>query len=359
MCKPASFVIAKGPKAYWLAKSDSHEEIIRSVELYESPQTNIVRTEIAPPNRDLSLPLDQWVYRVDQPNTPDWYDAESCERECRLALAEWAKAKLAGWKVHEAFHPINPLLLKAKRIPNKQLLKLLQSWASVWDSVGSVWASVWDSVGASVGDSVYGQHEAGWLSFYSYFREVCGLTTQTDSLRGLTSQAQAAGWFLPHAKICWVSERHNILRQDERGRLHDLSEPACAYPDGWAIYAVHGVRVPGWIIETPSEITPTKIDAEKNAEIRRVMMTKFGEAKYLEQSGAVEVSRDLRGVLYRKDIVGDEPLVMVRVENSTPETDGSAKPFWLRVPPGCKTAAEAVAWTFGVETHKYEPEVES
>ena len=214
-------------------------------------------------------------------------------------------------------------------------------------------------IGKAVGDSVYGQHEAGWLSFYSYFREVCGLTTQTDSLRGLTSQAQAAGWFLPHAKICWVSERHNILRQDERGRLHDLSEPACAYPDGWAIYAVHGVRVPGWIIETPSEITPTKIDAEKNAEIRRVMMTKFGEAKYLEQSGAVEVSRDLRGVLYRKDIVGDEPLVMVRVENSTPETDGSAKPFWLRVPPGCKTAAEAVAWTFGVETHKYEPEVES
>ena len=237
-------------------------------------------------------------------------------------------------------------------------------WASVWASVrASVWDSVWDSVedsvGDSVGDSVYGQHEAGWLSFYSYFREVCGLTTQTDSLRGLTSQAQAAGWFLPHAKICWVSERHNILRQDERGRLHDLSEPACAYPDGWAIYAVHGVRVPGWIIETPSEITPTKIDAEKNAEIRRVMMTKFGEAKYLEQSGAVEVSRDLRGVLYRKDIVGDEPLVMVRVENSTPETDGSAKPFWLRVPPGCKTAAEAVAWTFGVETHKYEPEVES
>jgi len=177
MCKLASFVIVKGPKAYWLAKSDSHEEIIRSVGLYESPQTNIVRTEIAPPNRDLSLPLDQWVYRVDQPNTPDWYDAESCERECRLALADWAKVKLAGWKVHEAFHPINPLLLKAKRIPKKQLLKLLQSWTSVRDSVfestrdsmfESVRVSVFDPVRESVFDSVF---ESAWTSVRDSVRD--------------------------------------------------------------------------------------------------------------------------------------------------------------------------------------------
>jgi hypothetical protein len=138
-----------------------------------------------------------------------------------------------------------------------------------------------------------------------------------------------------------------------------LIGPACAYPDGWAIYAVHGVRVPGWIIEAPQEITPEKIDTERNVELRRVMLSRFGESKYLEQSGAMEVSRDSRGVLYRKDIAGDEPLVMVRVENSTLESDGRPKIYWLRVPPDTKTAQEAVAWTFGVRPEAYNPETET
>ena len=107
-------------------------------------------------------------------------------------------------------------------------------WASVWDSVG---ASVWDSVGgsvcgsvgASVGDSVrdsvwgsvgwnsvrdsvYGQHDAARLSFYAYFREVCGLADETEPLVGLFELAKSAGWALPHRDICWVSERHDIVQ---------------------------------------------------------------------------------------------------------------------------------------------------
>ena len=62
-----------------------------------------------------------------------------------------------GYKLSEVLFPVNPLLLKPKKIDYKLLLK---NWASVRDSVGtSVWASVWDSardsVWASVGDSVW------------------------------------------------------------------------------------------------------------------------------------------------------------------------------------------------------------
>jgi hypothetical protein len=47
---------------------------------------------------------------------------------------------------------------------------------------------------------------------------------------------------------------------------------------------------------------------------------------------------------------------MVRVDNSTPEPDGSRKPYWLRVPPTVQSAREAVAWTFGVEhPEQYQP----
>ena len=100
-------------------------------------------------------------------------------------------------------------------------------WASVrdsvWDSVGD---SVWDSVGDSVGASVYGQHDAGWLAFYDYFRLACSMDEQVQRLSGLCEIAQAANWWLPHQYTCWVSERHNILNRDGDGLLHSDDGPA-------------------------------------------------------------------------------------------------------------------------------------
>src|SRR5437870_382562 len=215
-------------------------------------------------------------------------------------------------------------------ILDENLLKDLG--ASVWDSVGdsgggSDGAGVWDSIGASVrasvGDSVgasaYGQHDASWLGFYEFFRIVCGLTDQTEKLTGLIEQAKSAGWFLPHANICWVSERHNILARDERGSLHSVSGPACAYPDGWSIYAVHGVRVPADIIEDRPSITIARIDAEQNSEIRRMMMELYGYDRYILDSGSEPIHADDYGTLYRKSVKDDEDIVMVSVINSTPE----------------------------------------
>lgn len=164
---------------------------------------------------------------------------------------------------------------------------------------------------------------------------------------------------LPHAGICWVSERHNILSRDERGRLHCVSGPAVAYPDGWAIYAVHGVRVPERVIMAPEHLQVHEIEAEPNAEVRRIMVERFGPERYILESGTKLVNTDECGALYRNEFKDDEALVMVHVVNSTPESDGSSRKFMLRVPPTVKTAREAVAWTFGLKTGEYRPYVES
>jgi hypothetical protein len=63
--------------------------------------------------------------------------------------------------------------------------------------------------------------------------------------------------------------------------------------------------------------------------------------------------------LFRKELAGDEPLVMVKVVNATPEADGSFKDYFLRVPPTVQTAREAVAWTFGKAADDYGPVKES
>ena len=264
-------------------------------------------------------------------------------------------------------------------------------WASVRASVGaSVGASVWDSVRASVGDSVrasvrasvwasgYGQHDAYWLAFYDYFRDACGLSEQTQKLTGLWELAQSANWWLPHEKICWVSERHHVLNRDSGGRLHCENGPALSYPDGFSIYSWHGLTVDQSIIEHPELITVQQIENEANAEIRRVLIERYGQGRYLVDSGAKEVHRDDWGVLYIKEIPDDEPLVMVKVVNPTPEPDGSFRDYFLRVAPECAgkrrlgtsvqtdpgrkwtgTAHDAVAWTNYRTEKTYQPLVET
>ena len=197
------------------------------------------------------------------------------------------------------------------------------------------------------------------MSFYDYFREQCGLTAETTRLEGLMEYSKNAGWFLPHEHICWVSERHNFLNRDERGRLHSLTGPAVAYPDGWAIYAVHGVRVPADIIEHPETVTVERIGKEANVEVRRVMIGQMGYERYILESGAQVVHSDKYGTLYRKELPNDEPLVCVHVLNSTPESDGSTKRYVLRVPPTIQRAKEGVAWTFGMKEDEYEPALET
>ena len=165
----------------------------------------------------------------------------------------------------------------------------LHASASVWDSVrASVWDSVRDSVGASVGDSVgdsgYGQHDAAWVGFYDFFRRACGLTSETEQLMGLQRISENAGWWLPHVRLCWISERHNSLNLNERGRLHKDGGPALAYPDGFSIWALNGIRVSRSQAETPAErMAPDDVLKETNVDIRRELIRKVGVERMLSK----------------------------------------------------------------------------
>jgi hypothetical protein len=141
-------------------------------------------------------------------------------------------------------------------------------------------------------------------------------------------------------------------------RLHSEHGPAVE-SDVENLYFWHGVLVPAFVIVRPDWITPKHVFDEDNAEVRRVMLTRMGEERFIRESGAVPVHADGYGDLYRVDLQDDEPLVMVRVLNSTDEADGSKKPYWLRVDPSLTTARAAVAWTFGLTAEQYAPAVET
>ena len=208
-------------------------------------------------------------------------------------------------------------------------------------------------------NAAYGQHDASILCFYDFFAQVCGVE-ECRKLEGLNLIAQSCGWWWAYEDVAILTERPTSLSLDDRGRLHSDSDWAIYYPDGFGYCLVHGVEVPEHVVLDPSKITVKEIAAEQNVEVRRVMIEKYGQARYILDSGATLMHKDDWGELYRKEVSKDEPILMVKVVNSTPEPDGSGyRDYFLRVPPTTTTAREGVAWTFAQPAETYAPEVET
>ncbi len=88
------------------------------------------------------------------------------------------------------------------------------------------------------------------------------------------------------------------------------------------------------------------------------MVERFGAERLVREGGATLLHEDAAGRLWRREFERErwiDPVVMVEVINSTPEPDGSRRTYFLRVPPGTRTATAAVAWTFGMRESEYAP----
>lgn len=192
-----------------------------------------------------------------------------------------------------------------------------------------------------------------WLAPYQYLQEFCGVKTDDCALSGLWRVAANAGWMLPHAHVCWLSERPAVLAFDISGRLHSASGPALAYRDGWSAYLWKGVELPAALIEQPGAITLDAIDRQPNIVLRRCMIEIMGPKCFLALGGASISARDDTGTLWRKIWRFGDEWAAVEVENGTPEPDGTRQRYILQVPPDLRTARAAVAWTYGMSEREY------
>jgi len=131
---------------------------------------------------------------------------------------------------------------------------------------------------------------------------------------------------------------------------------AMEFSDGYGFYAWHGVCVPERIIMQPETITVQGIVTETNAEIRRVMMFRYGLDRALLDLGAKLLQSDGYGDLYQI-ILDGQAQKFVRVVNGTPEPDGTYKDYVIPVWADVETAHEAVARTYGRTIAAYAPEL--
>lgn len=208
-------------------------------------------------------------------------------------------------------------------------------------------------------DAVYGQHDGVWLSTFEAADRLCPEAGLMAGLTGLADVARHSGWWWASERVAVLTERPRLLARDNVGRLHRGEGAAMEFPDGYGLWAWRGMPIPTDLAAELPTLTVDRIQREQNAEIRRVMLEHFGYERYLREAGARRLGSDETGTLWRLDLPGDEPLVMVEVVNSTPEPDGTSRVYWLRVPPRTRSAREGVAWTFGLTAEEYQPLVQT
>jgi len=188
-------------------------------------------------------------------------------------------------------------------------------------------------------NTVYGQHDAGWMSFYDFFRTECGLVEQTDQLQGLSEISQSAGWFVPFEHICFICERHSILRRNAEGQLHCEDGPAVQYPDGWSVYAINGILCDEQIIMRPETQNIKQINSDSNADRHAIRIERFGWTRYLKESKAKlidERSNEVEGTL--------EALYSLKKTRRLVATCPTGRVFTMGVPTSVKTCEQAQNW---------------
>jgi hypothetical protein len=206
-----------------------------------------------------------------------------------------------------------------------------------------------------------GSLDAHWLKYHVFYRDILkheGL----EKLKHLEPMLKL-GWFLMCDDLCIVSQKPVYIGLLGT-RLHAENRKALEFSDGTGIYAWKGVllkeKTHGWIISNPEKITVHHIMKEKNAEIRRVMLERFGFDRFFEESDSKLLDDDPKhGKLYQIDLPDDEPIKLLKVVNSTPEPDGTFKEYIIPVPENMETSLEARAWTFDCPPEEFEFEIET
>lgn len=277
------------------------------------------------------------------------HDAE-CEREGREAVLDahkeigakpplvvWARspmeALLMGDQLEQAF---DKGTLSKRTFSTKEKRVELEA-KKPGDRLRAIWNRQWS----------WGQVSGYWVAWYRFALDI-GVKTDEQSGRRLRLHerlARACYGVISLGGIEVLIQHPTVAVFDTNPspRLHRTDGPALQWSDGYAVYAVHGVRLTPEVGAgmAAGTLTAKEISEHPNAEVRRVLVdvhNKGDTGRYLRELGAKVVHEDMDALglprrLLRIDQADDEPIVAIEVTNSTPEPDGTWKKYTFRCHP--------------------------
>ncbi|MFT4127723.1 MAG: hypothetical protein QM662_16035 [Gordonia sp. (in: high G+C Gram-positive bacteria)] len=211
--------------------------------------------------------------------------------------------------------------------------------------------------------TAYGQQEADRVGFHAIARDLGVAEYRDDDTELLEIQSTlvaATGWWWAFDDVCVFAERPSTLRTEPfpaaaRGerRLHHPTGRAVEFPDLRGVFALHGTRVPEWVVTAPSV---DRISAEPHPAIRSRAIDRIGWDAYLDAAGVRLIDKAenpaLPGgvlALYTAPRGSRGRGRILVTDNGSP--DGGLR-WCLRVP-DLASAVEAAAWTYGLTDSAY------
>ena len=201
-----------------------------------------------------------------------------------------------------------------------------------------------------------GAYWAGYESYLTAMRDIIGLRlSEHEKYVAWERCAIAAPFRALHEDFCIVSDFPEVLKVDDENRPHCETGPSHSWRDGWALYHWHGVSIPDEWIEDKQSLTAKTALTWTNIEQRRAACEILGWDRILSELNARVIDED------------DNPQVGTLVEVSLPDAGeerflrvvcGTGRRFALPVPKTVKSAVEAQAWTWGLDTSEFQkPEI--
>ena len=199
-----------------------------------------------------------------------------------------------------------------------------------------------------------GQYWAGCNSYVTFFRDVCGWEDRSLAAFLFDEQlTQSCSWVWWHDLVCAISDRPHTICRNAQTQLHCETGPAIAYPDGWEIYLLNGVRLTKELVMTPAEqLDPKLVVKEQNAEVRREIVRKIGVERLCQRLSSNVLDRRGDYELITLNL-GDE-----RVRPYLKMKNPSIGVYHIEgVAPHIKTVQQAINWRSGNEQVDWKPEV--
>jgi hypothetical protein len=188
--------------------------------------------------------------------------------------------------------------------------------------------------------ALYGGMELCWAGFWLFGDEIAKYTEKEKRLIYLwQEQAHGGPWF-PYKGICILTQRPDRLTFDDDNRLHNETQSAVHYVDGWELYYWHGVAVTKQIITAPETLTIEQIHGEQNAEVRRIMIERLGTRTFIERCNPdiLDVDDDQHN--------GSRALMKVRIKDAVFQylvcaCPSTGRVYHMEVPPEVTTCKSA------------------
>ena len=194
-----------------------------------------------------------------------------------------------------------------------------------------------------------------WCAYYAFYEFLTPLVPRPLSPKVATllnvwlAQLRSSfiWWSLEGAAI--FSERPVAIHRDREGRLHGDGQMACAFADGWGVFARHGVLLPEKYGSVPAEDWQARwLLSETNAELRRVLIEGMGYERILKDLDAKHLETWREYNLYRIDGVDVEPVALCAM--TCPST---GRRHVLRVRPGLSIREAMTEVNHGVDPERF------